>query len=365
MSRRRIGAIPREASPDMTTDTVETAAPKKPSPVSHASRDALQKLGERIREARQRIGMNQLELAGDDLTRNMISRIETGSALPSIQTLCIIADRLGVPAGALLSDLDDYFAYRMAGEMRSLLERHRYQTLIDRVRASTERDRKIKNPALAAVFAEACAGRAAELFTDGRLAEARSLAEESISVSGQCLTPSTAPERAWLVLALTDLAAEPLRSETPDGTDNQTDTTDTTERRKELDKIIFGENETAIYLLARDMLDEAASKIYSSPAENSAELEGILSPLVTSMPDGFMRTHVEAKLDMLRSDYLDAKAKLVRICGPDDEKNADRLPPSIRYDILNDLEHCCKCCGDFENAYRFSTEKIAMLQKIR
>ena len=131
----------------MTTDTAETAAPKKPSPVSHASRDALQKLGERIREARQRIGMNQLELAGDDLTRNMISRIETGSALPSIQTLCIIADRLSVPAGALLSDLDDYFAYRMAGEMRSLLERHRYQTLIDRVRASTERDRKIKNPA--------------------------------------------------------------------------------------------------------------------------------------------------------------------------------------------------------------------------
>ena len=196
MSRRRIGAIPREASPDMTTDTAETAAPKKPSPVSHASRDALQKLGERIREARQRIGMNQLELAGDDLTRNMISRIETGSALPSIQTLCIIADRLDVPAGALLSDLDDYFAYRMAGEMRSLLERHRYQTLIDRVRASTERDRKIKNPALAAVFAEACAGRAAELFTDGRLAEARSLAEESISVSGQCLTSTTAPERA-------------------------------------------------------------------------------------------------------------------------------------------------------------------------
>ena len=113
------------------------------------------------------------------------------------------------------------------------------------------------------------------------------------------------------------------------------------------------------------MLDEAASKIYSSPAENSAELEGILSPLVTSMPDGFMRTHVEAKLDMLRSDYLDAKAKLVRICGTDNEKNADRLPPSIRYDILTDLEHCCKCCGDFENAYRFSTEKIALLQKIR
>lgn len=362
MSRRRIGAIPREASPDMTTDTAETAAPKKPSPVSHASRDALQKLGERIREARQRIGMNQLELAGDDLTRNMISRIETGSALPSIQTLCIIADRLGVPAGALLSDLDDYFAYRMAGEMRSLLERHRYQTLIDRVRASTERDRKIKNPALAAVFAEACAGRAAELFTDGRLAEARSLAEEAISVSGQCLTSTTAPERAWLILALTDIAAEPLRPETPDGTDNQTNTT---ERRKELDKIIFGENETAIYLLARDMLDEPASKIYSSPAGNLTELECILSPLVRSMPDGYMKAHVEAKLDMLRSDYLDAKAKLVRICGPDDEKNTERLPPPIRYDILTDLEHCCKCCGDFENAYRFSTEKIALLQKIR
>ena len=362
MSRRRIGASPREASPDMTTGTAETAAPKKPSPVSHASRDALRKLGERIREARQRIGMNQLELAGDDLTRNMISRIETGSALPSVQTLCIIADRLGVPAGALLSDLDDYFAYRMAGETRSLLERHRYQTLIDRVRATTGRDGKIKNPSLASIFAEACAGRAAELFADGRLAEAEALAKEAISVSGQCLTPSTAPERAWLVLALTDLAAEPLRTGIPGDTDKHTDEA---ERREELDKIIFGENETAIYLSARDMLDEVASRIYSSPAENSAEIEGTLSPLVRSMPDGYMKTHIEAKLDMLRSDYLDAKAKLVRVCGSDDEKNADRLPPSVRYDILTDLEHCCKCCGDFENAYRFSTEKIALLQKIR
>lgn len=350
--------MPREASADMTEST-ETAAPKRQSA---ASRDALQKLGERIREVRQRVGMNQIELAGEDLTRNMISRIETGSALPSVQTLCIIADRLGVPAGALLSDLDDYFAYRMAGEMRTLLERRRYQTLIDRVRATTGRDGKIKNPSLASIFAEACAGRAAELFADGRLAEAEAMAKEALSVAGQCLTPSTAQERAWLVLALISLAAEPLRPEISDGTDNQTDMA---ERRKELDKIIFGENETAIYLLARDMLDEPAAKIYSSPAENSAELEGTLSPLVSSMPDGFMRTHVEAKLDMLRSDYLDAKAKLVRICGSGDEKNTDRLPPSVRYDILTDLEHCCKCCGDFENAYRFSTEKISLMQKIR
>lgn len=48
--------------------------------------------------------MTQKELAGNIITRNMLSQIESGSALPSLQTLIYLANRLGVPVGYLVSD---------------------------------------------------------------------------------------------------------------------------------------------------------------------------------------------------------------------------------------------------------------------
>jgi transcriptional regulator with XRE-family HTH domain len=48
--------------------------------------------------------MTQQELAGEYITRNMLSRIENGFALPSIPTLLYLAEKLGVPAGYLLAD---------------------------------------------------------------------------------------------------------------------------------------------------------------------------------------------------------------------------------------------------------------------
>ena len=54
-------------------------------------------LGKRIREARLFRKMTQSELAGDAITRNMLSLIESGTASPSVKTLQYLAERLGVP----------------------------------------------------------------------------------------------------------------------------------------------------------------------------------------------------------------------------------------------------------------------------
>ena len=60
-------------------------------------------IGERIRELRISKLMTQADLAGDRITRNMLSCIENGSANPSLSTIVYIAGRLGVPAGCLLN----------------------------------------------------------------------------------------------------------------------------------------------------------------------------------------------------------------------------------------------------------------------
>ncbi|MBR6604059.1 MAG: helix-turn-helix transcriptional regulator [Clostridia bacterium] len=63
-------------------------------------------IGEKIKNLRTSKLMTQKELAGDVITRNMLSRIENGAALPSLQSLIYLANRLGVQPGYLLSDGD-------------------------------------------------------------------------------------------------------------------------------------------------------------------------------------------------------------------------------------------------------------------
>ena len=64
-------------------------------------------LGKRIKEARIARKMTQSELVGDFITRNMLSRIESGNACPSVKTLEYLANRLELPPGSLMDNMDD------------------------------------------------------------------------------------------------------------------------------------------------------------------------------------------------------------------------------------------------------------------
>lgn len=59
-------------------------------------------LGRRIREARLAKKLTQAEVVGDFITRNMLSQIESGSALPSVKTLQYLSRVLEVPMSQLV-----------------------------------------------------------------------------------------------------------------------------------------------------------------------------------------------------------------------------------------------------------------------
>lgn len=61
-------------------------------------------LGKRLKQARLDAGLSQRQLCGDTITRNMLSLIENGSAQPSMDTLRILAARLGKPVGFFLEE---------------------------------------------------------------------------------------------------------------------------------------------------------------------------------------------------------------------------------------------------------------------
>ncbi len=62
------------------------------------------KLGEKIRAARVSAGLTQRQLAGEKITRNMLSLIENGSAVPSVETLRFLAERLNKPVSFFLEE---------------------------------------------------------------------------------------------------------------------------------------------------------------------------------------------------------------------------------------------------------------------
>ena len=51
-------------------------------------------LGEKLRLARTGAGLSQRQLCGQEITRNMLSQIESGKAKPSMSTLQYLAARL-------------------------------------------------------------------------------------------------------------------------------------------------------------------------------------------------------------------------------------------------------------------------------
>lgn len=101
------------------------------------------KLGERIRELRTRLGITQKELAGDRITRNMLSLIESGNASPSVSTLIYIAERLGTSAGYFFTsteaDEGRYFKLSVIDELKKLFHEkdyHECETLCETIPAS-------------------------------------------------------------------------------------------------------------------------------------------------------------------------------------------------------------------------------------
>ncbi len=294
--------------------------------------NSLSLIGERIRVLRQSRGMTQSELAGDDVTRNMLSRIENGAALPSLPTLVAIASRLNVPVGALLGDFDSYSEQKTKSEIRELIDEHKYAEAIglcEGARGNTE--------GIDELFCEAAVCRAEELYREGKLTEAYALLARAEAVGTDVPRIYVLSE---LIRSCGAVDTEPCDSDT-----------------EALRSLVFDESKEAIYLYALKKLGNIAARPYSQPSEEAAPLLTELSPIVAALSDGFYKWHIEAKFEMLRAEYLSAKTKLLKLLTPD-------TLPALLWAVYTDLEFCCKCCGDFENAYKYSGLRLELIKKI-
>ncbi len=97
-------------------------------------KNSINNIGSRIKSVRLQRQMTQNELCGTELTRNHLSLIESGKSLPSIKTICYIAERLDIPIGFLFSDNENEDAsfanYFIIDEIRTFYTDRDYQKVI-------------------------------------------------------------------------------------------------------------------------------------------------------------------------------------------------------------------------------------------
>lgn len=274
-------------------------------------------LGEKIKAARKAKGITQSQLAGDRLTRNMISRIETGTANPSLDTVKYLANNLSLPISYLLSEDDDLLFYEKKEKMPVIYSAYvtkDFSYCIEKIDSLSGLDDE-----LAYILATSLFERGKHNVLRGAL---RSAIEDF--------------SRAEKVVALTVL-------------------------------------NTVHISTALKMYKSIASNIQAPLLEfNEAEyIDGLYSTfdydiyryLVQDYEYDFknesIKCHAAAKRLIRERRYSDAVVKLLEAS----EKILNGGYNSfIIFGIYTDLEQCYKQLFDFENAYRYASKRMSMLE---
>ena len=291
-------------------------------------------IGKKIKTIRIEKLMTQRELAGEMITRNMLSQIENGIAQPSLSTVAYLASRLGVPAGYLLSEGDDEFLYNKSRVMKNIKKAYLdkdYRICRDMCLSSFDE----YDDELELILTDCCIGEAEELIKNGKLHFACEMLDEALRHSEKTIySTAIQKKRMYLLFHL-------LKNISPVLDSNEIDT----DVGKEFlipsnfedvfgryVAVIFGEHE-----MYSDMFNQFAYTL--------------------SEYDKLYLAHIQARGCMSVKDFKSAARILGEIV--DGETVPEKL---LLYLCCCDLELCCKEIEDYKGAYEFSNNKMEILE---
>lgn len=295
--------------------------------VNYTYMELIMKLGEKIKKLRIAKLMTQSELAGGEITRNMLSRIEHGAAQPSLDTLKYLADRLGVTMGYLLSDGDDEIIYVKHTQMSNI--KTSYLAGDHRIcrdmclRLGGESDDEI-----GLILAECTLGIAIEEFEHGRLREACEYFDLAIEACTRTVYNTSH------VFAICATYFKYMRTISATLSSNQID-----------------ENDVPIWASLSDSFCLYAGAFLSMCDKQV--------PMVKPHGSTPYALHIEAMEHIAAGEYRQAHNKLHEILVSE-----MIVPEPMLYFIFGDLENCCKQMEDFKGAYEYSINKVGLLQKL-
>lgn len=286
------------------------------------------RIGEKIKKLRTAKLMTQAELAGTEITRNMLSRIENGAAKPSLETLYYIASRLNVSPGFLLAEGTDeeiYFKHNEIVGIKSAFMSGDFRICRDMcLRANSADDDEIRM-----ILAECDLAIAVEEFNAGNLHAACEYFDEAAETCEKTVY------RTDYVIAVAETYFRYMRRISAT-----------------LSSDVLAENVNWYPSLTDDFCRYvyAMERLEESSAEESVLIAEQDSPLTL---------HYEATLAMRRGEFVMANEALRALLTS--EKS---LPEPMLYFVFCDLEICCREIEDFKGAYEYSMDKIELLQKL-
>ena len=132
-------------------------------------------LGQKIKEARIARKLTQAEVVGSFITRNMLSQIENGTAMPSMKTLYYLSEVLGIPLSELMGGMGSD-ALQILQEAKECLRQGDYNGVL----ILCEDIPEAVHDELYALGARACLGLARTMIAADELADVTALLRRGI-----------------------------------------------------------------------------------------------------------------------------------------------------------------------------------------
>lgn len=295
-------------------------------------------LHEKIRRMRLEAGMTQSELAGDMITRNMLSQIENGSATPSVRTLKYLADRLNTSASYFLSDHEEDFLFqkvKFIGTIRTYLKNKDYNTCIQLCSLFAGKEDDELNLILAECFFYAAIAD----FQAGKLLSAHN--GFITSQKHASLTLYFTNSISFIASAYIDL----IKTVNIKNDEMPVNASDSDPLRKII--TIIPQCDILYYYRALIM------------TETDPCMDGMTAELFIKNISGFVyNKHITARFAIFNENRGEA-FRLLRDLDHDD------TPGAVRYHVLRDLERLAIQTGDFESGYNYSQKRLKLYNKMQ
>lgn len=292
------------------------------------------KIGEKIKRLRLEKMMTQSELVGTEITRNMLSRIENGTANPSLETVFYLASRLNVSPSFLLADGGEeqlYFKYREIADAKQALRSENYRICRDICLHSDSGG----DDEMQLLLAESALAIAVEEFAVGNLRETCRYLDEAAQACQSTVYRTDA------LMATVAVYFHYMRRLSGTLSSNLVD-------EEAILPYPALNNEFCRYVFLTECLEKQIAAADLPWADRSGD--GASSPLMT---------HYGAQCLMKQGAYGEAYEKLHGIL-----LGETTVPEPVLYFLFCDLEVCCRELEDFKGAYEYSLAKIEILQKL-
>lgn len=285
-------------------------------------------IGEKLRELRLSQKITQSELCGEVITRNMLSRIENGAALPSLPTLQYLSAKLGVSAGYFLDDVEEVLPYRKIHLIPKIKSLYRMGDFATCLALCSQLD---SDDEATLISAECLLNLGIRLFRDEQLHSAEGFFERTIIACRSCLydLSSTEKKAAEHLSAIRRAKAEKLPDFPP---------SESTPYAEEVEYYLY------VYMLhiTKTTRYDLAASIYDT----------------IKFSNTTYKKHINARLSMLARNNSRASTLLLELVESFASTYCD---PLFRMNVLTDMENVSNIIGDYENAYKCLVMKNTLL----